>query len=107
MSTLLRALSLGALCLCGIARGQFAPPGTGGTTDAGTSAASPTSTNGDSAGSLNIGLPPVAPRPDTRTGDNGPLAVVHADQTLTANAMIGFVNAEPIFLNDLFIPIDA
>jgi hypothetical protein len=107
MSTLLRALGLGALCLCGVARGQFAPPGTGGTTDAGSSAASPAATNGDSGGSLNIGLPPVSPRPEARTDDNGPLAVVQANQTLTSNAMIGFVDAQPIFLNDLFRPIDA
>jgi hypothetical protein len=107
MSTLLRALSLSALCLCGAARGQFAPPGTGGTTDAGSSAASPAATNGDPGAGLNIGLPPASPRPDARTGDEGPLAVVQADQTLTANALIGFVDAQPIFLNDLFRPIDA
>jgi hypothetical protein len=105
MSTLLRALSLSALCLCGVARGQFAPPGEGGSPDAGSSAASPGTTG--AGGALNIGLPPVTTRPDSTPGADEPLAVVQANRALTANAMIGFVDAEPIFLNDLFAPIDA
>ena len=32
---------------------------------------------------------------------------MQANQALTANALIGFVDAEPIFVNDLFRPIDA
>jgi hypothetical protein len=102
MATLLRVTGVVALCLCGAAaRAQFAPPG--GSGDAGGSAASPGAAGGNSA-TPNLRPPAEAPQPDA---GGGPLAVVRANQTMTANAMIGVINAEPIFLNDLFRPIDA
>jgi hypothetical protein len=97
MSTLLRVISAGTLCvLAAAARGQFAPPGDPG--------ASPATQN-----SVQVLPPSVASRPDADPAPaaNGSLAVVRAKQPLTANALIGFVDAEPIFANDLFRPIDA
>jgi len=99
---------MAALCvLATAAQAQFAPPDpTGADSNAGSSAASPSA-----GGPLNIAPPPALPAPGRGTAvgaaDAGPLVSVQANQTMTTSALIGFVNAEPVFLNDLFRPIDA
>ena len=111
MGTFMRVLAVAAVCVLGIAAlgQQFAPPDpTGADSNAGSSAASPSG-----GGALNIAPPPAVPAPGRGTAatataaDAGPLVSVQANQTMTTNALIGFVNAEPVFLNDLFRPIDA
>jgi len=109
----MRVLAIAALYALGTgaqaqAQAQFAPPDPTGTpTSPGASAASPSD-----GGTLSIAPPPAVPAPG-RSGagvvgaENGPLVSVQANQTMTTNALIGFVNDEPIFLNDLFRPIDA
>ena len=57
------------------------------------------------------GPPGCLPSPERGAGgaarDNGQLLPVLANRPMTTNAMIGFVNDEPVFLNDVFRPIDA
>ena len=111
MSLFLRVMGIVALCVLGAAaRGQFGPPVPSDTgSNAGSSAASPSG-----GGPLNIAPPPAVPAPGRGAGaggaaaaDAGPLVAVQANQAMTTSAMIGFVNDEPIFINDLFRPLDA
>ncbi|HVS70292.1 MAG TPA: peptidylprolyl isomerase [Phycisphaerae bacterium] len=51
---------------------------------------------------VSIAPPGTAPAPSNAE----PLARVRADQPLTINALAGFVNAEPIFVQDVLRPID-
>jgi hypothetical protein len=114
MTTVLRVLAVAAVCAAwSQAWGQFAPPGGGGAVDFGSP--TPATQPGPSGG----GTPDVgasAASPGIGGSDSGPLlggrgggALVNLrpNQTLTTNAMIGFINAEPVFVDDIFEPIDA
>lgn len=122
MSGLKRVLAVAVVCAAGgEALGQFAPPDGGGTvdlgapaitpaagavggsTEAGSSAASP----GMGGGGLNIGAPANGGSGGTSARAPAVLIDVRPNQTITTNAMIGFINAEPVFLNEIFEPIDA
>ncbi len=61
------------------------------------------STDSPSPSSLSIIVPPTSNTPDTNTNALSP---VRPNVALTTNALLGFVNSEPIFANDLFRPID-
>jgi hypothetical protein len=111
MAVWMRYMGVAAVCAMGaVVRGQFAPPAPG-TEPAGpmvlplTPGSTGSSAAPPSAGGLNIGPPPVV-APSGATGSKEPLATVRPNQPMTTNAMIGFVNAEPLFANDLFRPID-
>lgn len=117
MPTLSRVFSVAMLCACGAAaRAQFAAPGDA-ATPPDTTVIAPPSNPGSSAASpggglLNIGPPPATSRPADPAAlpgpaNSGPLMPLRPNQVMTTNAMIGFVNDEPVFLNDVFRPIDA
>ena len=53
---------------------------------------------------LNIIVPPAAISADNA---NNSLSPVRPNVALTTNALLGFINSEPIFANDLFRPIDS
>lgn len=46
------------------------------------------------------------PKGSAAAADNQPAIPVRVDQTLTINALAGFVNGSPVFVNDLLRPID-
>jgi hypothetical protein len=93
------------LPLCaGLARGQFAPPPAN---DPAPPAAAPAVTGGP----IQVGLPDISLTPPS-ADNTGPLvnerafATVRGNQPLTTNALLGYINAQPVFVLDVFRPID-
>jgi hypothetical protein len=115
MSRLMRVLAMAAVCAAGgEARGQFAPPGGGGAIDFGAPVPATTPAAGVGGGGASGGMTEAGSSAASPGGSGGSSAKapsvlidVRPNQTITTNAMIGFINAEPVFLNEIFEPIDA
>ncbi|HEY4328207.1 MAG TPA: hypothetical protein VGN88_00625, partial [Phycisphaerae bacterium] len=112
MNRFLRGLALGAILATATqAAAQFAPLTGGGMAEP------PAPAETIPAGSMPA-APSIAPMPGgmvdlappgggtANLSNDGPLTTARPNQPMTTNALIGFVNDEPIFLNDLFRPID-
>jgi hypothetical protein len=68
--------------------------------------ASPHSRAEAADGANNLSLTPPPPAPADPATPSIVLAPVRANVSLTTNALLGFVNSQPVFVQDLFRPID-
>jgi hypothetical protein len=114
MKTVLRVVAVATVCAAWVqARAQIAPPDAGGAADFGApvTTTQPPAAGAGSAGGAGAGTA----APGSGGTDSGPLfggkgpgvyVGVRPGQTITTNAMIGFINAEPVFVNDILEPID-
>src|SRR5271170_3845218 len=64
-------------------------------------------TPADVSPTLDMIAPPSSSHPTAIPSSSNGLAPVRANVSLTTNALLGFVNSEPVFVQDLFRPIDA
>jgi len=79
-------------------RAQYAPPDANVNGGGGGIALPPAPSGGAIDLSPPANFTPALPRNDA------PLVIPRADQAMTTDAMIGYVNDEPVFLSDLFSP---